>query len=294
MRSLLFIPGDSPTKLAKGLQSGADALLLDLEDSVAPDAKAAARSLLADYIGKHRAQSGRPRLYVRINSPDSGLWGDDLGAIVAAGPDGILVPKTRSGADVAALGRELDTREAAARLPAGSIAIIAIATEVAISLLRMESYVGSSQRLKGLTWGAEDLMADLGSLANRDQGGAYTSPFRLARDLCLLASAAAGVDAIDTVHVDLRNPEGLAAECRAAARDGFTGKMAIHPAQVPVINLAFTPAPVEIARAQKIVDHFRAHPGAGVVAIDGRMIDRPHIKAAERLLARAALVTRGA
>ena len=289
MRSYLFVPGDSPGKLAKGLVSGSDALLLDLEDSVAPAGKPEARKLVAAFIERERGKRGRPRLVVRINSRDTGLWDADLDAVVSARPDGLLVPKARSGADVAALSSDLDARERRLGLAPGGIGLIVLATEVAVSLLDMKSYVGSSPRLTGLTWGAEDLLADLGGTANRDEAGAYASPYRLARDLTLFTAAAAAVPAIDTVFVDIKNVEGLRAECRAAVRDGFAGKMAIHPAQVPVINDVFTPGADEVARARRIVDYFAANPGAGVVAIDGKMIDRPHIRAAERILARAKL-----
>jgi citrate lyase subunit beta/citryl-CoA lyase len=287
MRSYLFVPGDSAAKLAKGLGCGADALLLDLEDSVAPALKPVARQLVADFLERERDRPGRPQLFVRINSRDTGMWDADLDAVVPAMPDGLLLPKARSGADVAALAAAVDDRERGHGLAPGGIGLIVLATEVAISLLDMKSYVGSSRRLRALTWGAEDLLADLGGTSNRDETGAYASPYRLARDLTLVTAAAAAVPAIDTVFVDIGNIEGLRAECKAAVRDGFSGKMAIHPAQVPVINEVFTPSADEVARARRIVDHFAANPGAGVVAIDGKMIDRPHIRAAERIIARA-------
>ncbi|KAB2849286.1 MAG: CoA ester lyase, partial [Hyphomicrobiaceae bacterium] len=265
MRSYLFVPGDSTGKLAKGLGCGADALLLDLEDSVAPAAKPEARRIVAGFLEREREKADRPRLIVRINSRDTGMWDADLDWVVPARPDGLLVPKARSGADIAALSADLEARERRLGLKSGGISLFALVTEVAVSLLDMKSYIGASPRLSALTWGAEDLLADIGGLANRDERGAFTSPYRLARDLTLYAAAAAGLAAIDTVFVDIKDTEGLRAECRAAVRDGFSGKMAIHPAQVPIINEVFTPSVQEVARARRIVDYFAANPQAGVV-----------------------------
>jgi citrate lyase subunit beta/citryl-CoA lyase len=208
--------------------------------------------------------------------------------VVGARPDGLLLPKPRSGDDVHRLSLALRHEEEQAGAPMGSTSIIVIATETPVSLFQLHSYAESSSRLEALTWGAEDLSAAVGSSANRDADGrTWTSPYRLARDLTLFAAAAAGVEAIDTVFVNLKDPEGLALEARAAARDGFTAKMAIHPGQIPAINAAFTPSPDEVAAAEEIVRLFASNPGAGALAHRGQMVDKPHLARAERTLARA-------
>ncbi len=238
----------------------------------------------------HRSGEGRgerPLLYVRVNALDSGLVEADLDAVMPAGPDGIMLPKSTSGVDVQHLAAKLAVREAENALPDGATRILAIATETAASIFRMGTYAGASYRLAGLTWGAEDLAADLGAETNRLADGTYADPYRLARALTLFAANAAGVAAIDTVYTDFRNEAGLAAEAEAARREGFTGKMAIHPAQVPVINAVFTPSPEAVAHATRIVDAFAAAPEAGVIGLDGKMIDRPHLRQAQRVLARA-------
>jgi citrate lyase subunit beta/citryl-CoA lyase len=288
MRSLLFIPADDERKLAKGMGAGADALILDLEDSVSATRKAAARALAAQFIADARAHEGRPRLYVRINALDTGLWQHDVAGVIGAQPDGVFLPKPRSGDDVHKLSLALRHEEEHAGAPVGATRIIAIATETPASLFQLHTYADSSSRLKALTWGAEDLSAEVGALANREADGrTWTSPYRLARDLTLLAAAAAGVEAIDTVFVNLRDDEGLALECQAAARDGFTGKMAIHPGQVAAINAAFAPSADAVAAAEEIVRLFADNPGAGALAHRGQMVDRPHLTRAERILARA-------
>jgi citrate lyase subunit beta/citryl-CoA lyase len=288
MRSLLFIPADDEKKLAKGMAAGADALILDLEDAVAAPRKAAARALAAQYIADARPRGGQPRLYVRINALDTDLWQDDVAAVIGARPDGLLLPKPRSGDDVHRLSLTLRHEEERAGAPVGSTRIVAIATETPASLFQLHTYADSSSRLEALTWGAEDLSAAVGSSANREADGrTWTSPYRLARDLTLLAAAAAGVAAIDTVYVNLRDAEGLALEAQAAARDGFTGKMAIHPSQVATINAAFTPGPDEVAAAEEVVRLFADNPGAGALAHLGQMVDKPHLARAERTLARA-------
>lgn len=290
LRSLLFVPGDDERKLAKALASGADALLIDLEDSVSAARKPAARGLAASFIRASLAIPARPRLFVRINAHATGLVGDDLDAVMPAGPDGVMLPKSQSGDDVSLLSAKLAVREAENALPDGRTAIIAIATETARSLFHMGSYVGVSQRLAGLTWGAEDLSADLGAQASRLDDGTYADPYRLARALCLLAACAAEAAPIDTVFTNFRDMQGLRAECLAARRDGFSGKMAIHPDQVEVINAAFTPSESAVARARRIVELFAADPDAGVIGLDGEMLDRPHLRRAQRTLdaARAA------
>jgi len=292
MRSLLFVPGDSDRKLAKALSSGADALILDLEDSVALDRKAEARAMIRDFIASAKGQEKRPWLYVRINSLNTDFWSADLEGVMPAGPDGIILPKPRSGEDVPRLSLALDHAEEAAGLKLGSTRIIAITTEVPICVLNMPSFIGSSTRLEGLTWGAEDLSAEIGSTATREPNGALTSPYRLARDLCLFTAVSAGVQPIDTVFIDFRDQDGLRAEAAAAARDGFTGKLAIHPDQVAIINEAFTPSQREIDHARDIIAMFAASPDAGVISLNGRMYDRPHLTRAERVLARAGLANK--
>jgi citrate lyase subunit beta/citryl-CoA lyase len=285
MRSLLFVPGDSPRKLDKGMTSGADALILDLEDSIAPAGKAAARETTAAFL--RGAQGGtRPRLYVRINGLDTGLTDDDLDAVMPAQPDGILLPKAEGGASIMHLDAKLAVREALAGIDDGATPILALTTETAKALFLAGSYGGSSARLAGLTWGAEDLSAELGAEANRDAAGNFLDPYRLARALCLAAAAAAQVQAIDTVYVDFRNDAGLRRECEEARRDGFTAKLAIHPGQVAAINEVFTPTATAIAQAQAIVDAFAASLTGGVVGIGGVMYDRPHLAKARQLLAR--------
>jgi citrate lyase subunit beta/citryl-CoA lyase len=284
MRSLLFVPADSPKKLDKALAGEADALLIDLEDSVALPSKPEARRLAAEAL--RRAGRSGPRLYVRVNPLDSGLIDDDLDAVMPAGPDGIMLPKASGGMDVQHLAAKLAVREAEAGLPDGHTRIITIASETAHALFQMGTYRGSSHRLEALTWGAEDLSADLGAETNVDEHGRYTEPYRFARTLTLLSAAAAQVSPIDSIHPQFRDEEGLARACAEARRDGFTGKMAIHPAQVPVINAAFTPTPEAVAKARAIVEAFAANPGVGVVGIDGDMIDRPHLIRAQRLLSR--------
>ncbi len=288
MRSLLFVPADDEKKLGKGADTGADALILDLEDSVSLPRKAAARTLAAQYLEAARSREGGPLLYVRINALDTDLWQHDVAGVVAARPHGILLPKARSGEDVHTLSIALHHEEERAGVAAGSIRIIAIATETPISLLQLQTYVGASTRLEGLTWGAEDLSAELGARGNReDDGRTWTSPYRLARDLTLFAAAAAKVQAIDTVFVNFRDADGLRQECREAVRDGFTGKMAIHPGQVAIMNEVFTPTPEEVAVSEEIVAAFAAAPESGVLSIRGHMVDRPHLARAERILARA-------
>jgi citrate lyase subunit beta/citryl-CoA lyase len=226
-------------------------------------------------------------IYVRVNPLDSGLIEGDLDIVVPAQPDGIMLPKSRGGQDIMHLSTKLAVREAESDLPDGAVAILPIATESAAALFNLGSYVGASRRLAALTWGAEDLSADVGSAQTRLADGLYTDPYRLARALALFAAVAAEVAPIDTVFTNFRDRAGLAAECEAGRRDGFTGKLAIHPDQVATINDAFTPSPEAIARARAIIDAFTAKPDAGVLGIGGEMVDRPHIKRAERLLAAA-------
>jgi citrate lyase subunit beta/citryl-CoA lyase len=288
MRSLLFVPGDSSRKLEKALASGADVLLIDLEDSVDLSAKEEARRVTAAFLSEQQATSDRPRLFVRVNGLTTGLTDADLDGVMQAAPDGIVLPKTVGGADVAHLGAKLAVREAEFDLKDGATRILAIATENAAGVFALGTFAGASHRLMGMTWGGEDLSADLGAETNRDADGAYTDPYRLARSLTLLGGAAAGVDAVDSVFTNFRDMAGLEAECRTARRDGFVAKMAIHPAQVPVINEAFTPSQEAIDKAKAVIEAFKANPGAGVVGVNGEMLDRPHQLRAERLLRRAA------
>jgi citrate lyase subunit beta/citryl-CoA lyase len=287
MRSLLFVPADAPAKLEKGLGCGADAIIIDLEDSVAPERKTAAREQATAFLAAALQHPARPRLLVRINGLSTGLTDADLDAVVAARPDAIMLPKAEGGASIMHADAKLATREALAGLPDGHVKIVAIATETAQSLFVAGTYRAASPRLIALTWGAEDLSAELGAEANRDAEGRFLDPYRLARTLCLAAAAGAEVPALDTVYVDFRNEAGLRRECEEARRDGFQGKMAIHPAQVATINDVFTPKPEAIARAKAIIAAFAAEPGAGVVGIGGVMYDRPHLTKALRLLARA-------
>lgn len=288
MRSGLFVPGDSDKKLAKGMGCGADALFIDLEDSVAPDNKQAARETASGFLREVLGEKDRPRLFVRVNAFDTELTADDLASIMTAAPDGIVLPKSEHGKDVTRLDAQLRVHEAENGLDDGLTRIIAIITETAIGTLNAGSYRRSSKRLEAVAWGAEDLSADIGALHRRRDDGAYRDLFRFARVQTLLGAVAAQVDPIDTVYPDFRDEEGLARECREGMLDGFSGKMAIHPAQVAVINEIFTPSTDEIARAQAIVDAFEAAGNPGVLGVDGEMLDRPHLKKAEKLLARVA------
>ena len=287
MRSFLFVPADSAKKLDKAMTSGADALLIDLEDSVALDGKARARESAAAFVKHALTAVPRPFLCVRVNGLLTGLTDADLDAVASAKPDAIMLPKAEGGPSVIHAAAKLAVREAQNDLPDGYIKILPIATETAASLFVAGTFASARERLIGLTWGAEDLSAELGAHANRDADGRFLDPYRLARVLCLAGAAAAQVPAIDTVYVDFRNEQGFRRECEEAARDGFVGKMAIHPAQVPIINAAFTPSPEALARARAIVDAFDKNPGAGVVGIGGVMYDRPHLARAKRLLANA-------
>ena len=287
MRSLLFVPADGGKKLDKALACGADAVIVDLEDSIAPDRKAAARTDAAAFLKEATAAPARPRLLVRVNGLATGLTDADLDAVVPARPDAILLPKAEGAASVVHADAKLTAREAIAGLADGHIKILAQAVETAAGFFAAGTFRGASTRLFGLTWGPEDLSAELRAEANRDSGGRLTAPYRLARSVCLLGAAAAEVAAVETVHVDFRNLQGLRRDTEDARRDGFSARLAIHPAQVPVINEVFTPTPAAIAQAQAVVAAFAAQPTAGVVAIEGVMYDRPHLARAQRLLARA-------
>jgi citrate lyase subunit beta/citryl-CoA lyase len=262
--------------MAKAVASGADALILDLEDSVAPAAKGEARRQVAAFL---HANATSP-LWVRINPLDTPECERDLAAVLPGHPDGIVLPKAEGGASVTELARRLT---AAGNAMAH---ILAIATETPAAIFQLGTYVGV-RRLAGLTWGAEDLPAAIGAATSREADGRYTPPYELARSLCLFGAASAGVAPIETVYPDFRDLDGLAAYAARARRDGFTGMMAIHPAQVPVINAAFTPSEAEVAHARAVVAAFADNPGAGALSLDGRMIDRPHLLQAQRILAAA-------
>ncbi len=292
MRSLLFVPGDSPEKLEKAFRSGADALILDLEDSIAASEKEAARRVTLAFLQEQRATTPRPLLYVRINALSTPLANGDLDVVMTGAPDGIVLPKATGGADVALLAARLSVREALHAIEDGGTKILPIATESAAAIFGLGTYKNSSERLGGLTWGAEDLAADTGALATRIDGE-WTEPIRVVRSFALFGAAAAGVPAIDTVFTDFRDLDGLRRECAASVRDGFSGKLAIHPDQVAIINDAFTPSPEAIARAEQIVAAFAEAGGAGVTSLDGIMLDQPHLVWAQTLLTRAALRSEG-
>ena len=285
MRSLLFVPGDDERKIAKALDCPADALILDLEDAVAPQRKAHAREICAATL---RSAKTTKTLFVRINALDTGEAAADLTAVVAAKPFGIVLPKCRHADDVSQLSGELDTMEAHARIEIGETRILPIVTETAASLFGLGTYAPLElRRLYGMMWGGEDLAADIGAAANRDASGRYTAPYELARALCLLGAAAASVLPVDAVYTNFRDHEGLKAESLEGLRSGFGAKAAIHPAQIDVINEAFTPSRSDVEWAKRVVAAFDAVGGAGVAAIEGKMLDRPHLRGARRTLERA-------
>ena len=280
IRSFLFVPADSERKLARGFESGADALILDLEDSVAAANRPTARKLAREFLDTHGP--GKIARYVRINPLASGLALDDLAATVAGRPDGILLPKCTPD-EVRTVDHYLSAFEAAAGNPVGGIRVVAIATETPAAVFALGNYAGASARLESITWGAEDLAACIGG-NNRRLDGVYDGPYQLARSLCLLAASAAEVQALDTIYTDFRDPEGLKAECLAARRSGFSGKMAIHPAQLSTINEVFSTSAEEREWAERVLAAFAANPNAGTLALDGKMIDKPHAVLARRLL----------
>ena len=286
MRSLLFIPAHDMRKLMKGLDCGADALIIDLEDAVPEAEKARARTMCAEFV---KAHSGRLRLFVRVNALGTGLTRADLEAIVPAQPYGIMLPKCGSGRDVAAVDASLSDIEVRHGVAVGLLRVLPIVTESAASLFEMGSYaLAAGSRLCGMLWGGEDLSADVGAVANRDANGRYTAPYELARSLTLLGATAAQVPAVDAVYTNFRDAEGLKVEAIEAVRDGFSAKAAIHPDQIGPINAAFTPSPADVQWARRVIAAFDENPSAGAVSIEGKMLDRPHCRSALRLLARAA------
>lgn len=284
LTSLLFVPADSERKFLKAQAIGADILILDLEDSVAPANKAAARDGLTGWIDA----ANHPRdwaFFVRVNPFDTGLTADDLAAVVRPGLDGIVLPKADGGQDVARLSDLIAPLEKVAGMAEGQVKVIVVATETAAAMFNLASYAPAHPRLAALTWGAEDLAAVVGSTANKDAAGNWTPPYEMTRSLCLFAAANAGVPALDTLYANFRDPQGLEAACATSRRDGFVGRLAIHPAQVEVINRAFAPSDDDIALARRVVAAFEANPDLGTIGIDGRMYDIPHLKQARRTLA---------
>ena len=283
LRSLLFVPGDSEKKLAKSTSTAADALILDLEDSVAPERTAVARVMVAEFLQAHPNRT-QQHLWVRINPLQTPQALADLVAVMPARPDGIMLPKPLNGLHAQQLDHYLSAIETREGLALGSTRIIPVATEVPGALFDLQSYAGASPRLQGLTWGAEDLATAVGASSNRDASGEFTFTYKLARSLCLLASAHAQIQAIDTLSVDFKDMQALALDVQQACREGFSGKLAIHPDQVEVINQGFTPSAHDISHAQRIVDAFAQAHGAGAVQLDGKMVDKPHLTQALRLL----------
>jgi len=285
MRSFLSVPGDSERKLAKGPSSGPDGLILDLEDSVAADRKKLARQMVLDYL-KSANRSG-PKLYVRVNALDTGLTLGDLAVVMQGRPDGIVFPKCVGQADLDRLALWLDAFEAREGIEIDSTRVLSISTESAAAVLALSAMPAKHVRLMGHSWGGEDLMADLGALAKGPAPGVYDDTFKLARTVNLMAAVAAGVIAYDTVYPDIKNVDGLRAEANDAKRMGYGGKIAIHPDQVAIIHEVFTPTAQEVDWAKRVVATFEGNPSAGVLTLDGKMLDRPHLVLARRLLARA-------
>ena len=275
LRSLLFVPGDRPDRMEKALGAGADALILDLEDAVRPDAKPAARTAVAAFLARPRTAP----LFVRIN-PLGPMTDEDLAAVVPQAPDGIVLPKAEGGSCIADLAARLT------RLGNTDAKILPIATETPKAVFALGSYGGVSPRLCGVTWGAEDLPTAIGAVTSRLPDGSFTPPYDMLRSLALFGAHAAGVAALETVYPAIKDEAGLSDYAARGRRDGFSGMLAIHPAQVPIINAAFTPSPAEIEEAQRVVDAFARTPGAGAIQLDGRMLDAPHLKQAQSLLAR--------
>jgi citrate lyase subunit beta/citryl-CoA lyase len=282
---MLFVPGDSERKFAKAVGVGADALILDLEDAVAPAMKADARRHVAALLDDRRQRDWA--FFVRINPFETGLSLADLAAVVRPGLDGIVLPKADGAADLDRLGCYLDAFETAADMVLGGVKVVVVATETAKAMFQLGSYTPAHPRLAALTWGGEDLSAAIGAVTPRHDDGSWTEPYRHVRSQCLFAAAAAGVAPLETLWADYRDGEGLAADSRAARRDGFTGRIAIHPDQIPIINDCFSPSAADVDHARRVVAAFAAQPDAGTIGIDGKMYDRPHLTAAEKTLAAA-------
>ena len=284
MRSMLFVPGDRPERFAKAAASGADAVILDLEDAVVPEKRPQARLEIATYLAS--AERNVP-LWVRINPVDTDDALADLAAVIDARPDGVVLPKARDGADVHRASHWLEAHEARCGFAIGSVGLMPLITESAGALLNAASFAVLPARVAGLTWGAEDLAADIGAFGNKSPDGEYELTYALARSMCLLAAAAAGVPAIDTVDTEFKDVAAIERRARASRRQGFAGKLAIHPGQLAPIHAAFSPSDDEVRWAERVLAAFRAAPGTGAVAFEGGMLDKPHIRQAERVLAAA-------
>jgi len=282
MRSMLFVPGDRPERFAKAAASGADAVILDLEDAVMPERRPFARGEIAQWL---ETAARTVPAWVRINPVETADALPDLAAVIGGRPDGIVLPKARDGADVHRVDHWLEILEARCGFARGSIGLLPLITESAGALLKAASFTGLPARVKGLTWGAEDLAADVGALANKSADGEYELTYAMARSFCLLAAAAAGVPAFDTVDIEIRDVAAVERRAGASRRQGFVGKLAIHPAQVAPIHAAFSPTAEEIAWAERVVAAFDAAPGVGALAFEGGMLDKPHLRQAERILA---------
>jgi len=282
-RSFLFVPADSERKMRKAGSVGADALILDLEDSVAADARPDARLMAREYL------EGKDNVWVRINPIDTDDAKADLAGVMPSAPAGIVLPKPRSALAAIELDEILSGLEASHGIDPGSTRILPLCTEHPEALFTLNSYIGATPRLAGLSWGAEDLSTALGAMTNRDEDGNWLPTYEMARSLCLLAAAASEVAAFDTVFTDFKNSEGLRRYASNARRDGFSGMLAIHPAQVDLINAAFVPTAEEIQQAARIVELFESNPEMGTIGMDGKMVDRPHYVQALRLLELARL-----
>ncbi|HVV40835.1 MAG TPA: CoA ester lyase [Nitrobacter sp.] len=284
LRSLLFVPADSAHKFNKASTCGADGLILDLEDSVAPGRKAFARDHVKELLGGPKQDWS---FLVRTNPFGTGLTLEDLAAVVRPGLDGILIPKVNGVEDVELMSHYIDVLEVANGVTPGHVKLLVVATETPAAMIGFASYAKPCKRLVAMTWGAEDLGAALGALTNKEPDGAWTFPYQVARAQCLFAANAAGALPLETLYGDFKNPEGLAESCRIARRDGFVGRLAIHPNQVEIINSSFTPSEEDLAHARRVVAAFAASPDVGTVGIDGKMYDMPHLIAAKRALASA-------
>lgn len=283
LRSLLFVPGDSERKFARASESGADALILDLEDAVAPQKKAAARAYVASLIDERPTCDWA--FFVRVNGLDTGLTLEDMAAVVKPGLDALLIAKANGAADIERIGCYLDALETKAGMTPGAVKLAVVSTETPKAMFNLGSYAAAHPRLLGLTWGAEDLGAAIGATDNKEPDGSWTFPYKIARAQCLFAAAAAEVAPIDTLYANFKDADGLERDCRESRRDGFMGRIAIHPDQIVTINRCYAPSEAEVEQARKIVEAFEANPGVGTLGIDGKMYDVPHLKAARKTLA---------
>ncbi|MDZ4791316.1 MAG: CoA ester lyase [Hyphomicrobiales bacterium] len=284
----MIVPALDARKLEAGLNCGADALVIDLENSIAPSSKAEARREAATFLAEFSRSSSRPRLFVRLNDLDSGFCIEDLSSVVPERPDAVILPKPKCGADVIRLSKQIDVLERYAGLKNGGVRVIAMTTDTPNALLSMQSFTTATSRLMGLGWGKSTLRTALGAASSRDSHGHITAPYALARSLCIITAHAAEVQAIDCIYGDFRNSGGLARECLEATRDGFTAKFAVHPSQVPIINEAFTPTIPQIQNASAIIAAFEAEGSPGAIALQGRMYYRADLQHAQNVMKRAA------